>query len=164
MTTQNCPESQFALMTTHAWGVKAVQVLPMVPPPGHKLGSLLPYVQVSLPTATVVSWSRQRLEEHHPHFGGSWRAELRRREALARYRSAAQWGTFRAVVATQWSDNSCPLPGLCQPLSPLIGAVMWQLANEVTPCRGSTLSDGRGDPHRPQEGEVYGLFCPASHG
>lgn len=79
------PKSQLAIMTTLAWGARAVKVLPMVPPPGHKLGSLLPYVQVPLPTATVVSWSRQKLKEQHPHSCPRWSPELGQREALARY-------------------------------------------------------------------------------
>lgn len=42
LTTYNSPKSQLAIMTTPAWGVRAVKVLPVVPPPGHKLGSVLP--------------------------------------------------------------------------------------------------------------------------
>lgn len=130
MTTQNSPKSQLAIMTTHAWGVRAVDILPMVPPPGRKLGSLLPYIQVSLPTAMVVLWSWQRLKEQHPqhlppHFCPGWSPELNQRERLCpgidRHHwsvpltvRAAQRGTFRAVVATQWSDKS-PSPARAVP-------------------------------------------------
>lgn len=38
---------------------------------------------------------------------------------------------------------------------------MWQLANEVTPCTGSTLSGGRGDPHRPRESFTGFSVLPA---
>lgn len=38
---------------------------------------------------------------------------------------------------------------------------MWQLANEVTPCMGSTLSGGRGDPDRPRERFTVFSVLPA---
>lgn len=38
---------------------------------------------------------------------------------------------------------------------------MWQLANEVTPSTGSTLSGGRGDPHRLRESFTVFSVLPA---
>lgn len=53
------------------------------------------------------------------------------------------------------------LPGLPLAFSPLIRAVMWQVANEVTPCPGSTLSGGRGNQDRPRESFTIISVLPA---
>lgn len=74
---------------------------------------------------------------------------------------ASQKGAFMAVDATIWSDYPQPLLGLSLALSTLIRAVMWQFANKVTPCMGSTLSGGRGNRDRPRERFTIFSVLPA---